>query len=113
MSAVSKSLFVICSGELSGNASFGSLYTSQSSGVDFFVSEVSSTGGWADLVHAGGIGLERATSVIHSGQGSLYVAGITSAGLTLGNDVLADLDGINDDWEEFNERDFAAKKGSA
>ena len=22
-------------------------------------------------------------------------------------------DGINDDWEEFNERDFAAKKGSA
>lgn len=84
-------------GEYLGNASFGALYTSQSSGVDFFIGEVSSTGGWADLVHAGGVGLERITAITHSGQGSLYVAGLTSAGLTLGNDILDDLDGINDD----------------
>ena len=84
-------------GEFSGNASFGSLYTSQSSGVDFFVSEVSQSGGWAHLIHGGGIGLERATSVLHSEQGSIYIAGLTSAGLTLGDDVLDDLDGINDD----------------
>ena len=84
-------------GEFSGNASFGPLYTSQSAGIDFFVSEVSSTGGWVDLVHAGGPGVERATSVIHSEQGSTYIAGLTSAGLTLGGDVLDDLDGINDD----------------
>ena len=82
-------------GEFSGNASFGSLHTSQSSGVDFFVAEVSHTGGWSNLVHAGGIGLERATSVLHSKQGSIYIAGLTSAGLTLGEDVLDDLDGIN------------------
>ena len=84
-------------GEYLGNASFGALYTSQSSGVDFFIGEVSSTGGWDDLVHAGGVGLERITAITHSGQGSLYVAGLTSAGLTLGNDILDDLDGINDD----------------
>ena len=84
-------------GEYSGNASFGPLFTSQSSGVDFFLSEVSSTGGWIELVHAGGPGIERATSVIHSEQGTTYIAGLTSAGLTLGNDVLEDLDGINDD----------------
>ena len=84
-------------GEFSGNSSFGPLYTSQSTGIDFFVSEVSSTGGWVDLVHAGGPGIDRATSVVHSEHGSTYVAGITSAGLTLGEDVLDDLDGINDD----------------
>jgi len=83
-------------GELSGNASFGPLYTSQTSGVDFFVSEVSPTGGWTHLIHAGGVGLERATSVLHSEQGSTYIAGLTSAGLTLGDDVLGDLDGRND-----------------
>ena len=84
-------------GEFYGNASFDSLFTTQSSGIDFFVSEVSPTGGWAELVYGGGIGLDRATSVIHSEQGSTYVAGVTSAGMTLGPDTLIDLDGINDD----------------
>lgn len=84
-------------GEYYGNATFGSLFTEQSSGIDFFVSEISSTGGWSGLVSAGGIGLDRATSVVHSEQGSTYVAGVTSAGMTLGADVLGDLDGINDD----------------
>ena len=83
-------------GEFTGNASFGALYTSQSSGIDFFISEVSSTGGWVDLIHAGGPGLDRATSVIHSKQGSIYITGSSSAGLTLGEDVLQDLDGLDD-----------------
>ena len=84
-------------GEFYGNASFDSLFTAQSSGIDFFVSEVSPTGGWAGLIHGGGVGLDRATAVLHSEQGSTYIAGVTSAGMTLGSDILSDLDGINDD----------------
>tara|TARA_Y100000766_G_scaffold215529_2_gene187292 strand:+ start:8176 stop:10896 length:2721 start_codon:yes stop_codon:yes gene_type:complete len=84
-------------GEFYGNATFDSHFTTQSSGTDFFVSEISSTGGWANLVYGGGIGLDRATSLVHSEHGSTYVAGVTSAGLTIGPDTLYDLDGINDD----------------
>ena len=83
-------------GEFSGNASFGSMFTSQSNNVDFFISEVSPTGGWVDLNHAGGSGIDRVTSVIHSQQGSTYIAGSSSAELTLGEYILQDLDGVND-----------------
>ena len=82
-------------GEFSGNASFGSMFTSQSNNVDFFISEVSPTGGWVDLSHGGGSGIDRVTSVIHSQQGSTYIAGSSSAELTLGEYILQDLDGVN------------------
>ena len=83
-------------GDFTGNASFGDLYTLQSSGIDFFTSEVSSSGGWVDLIHAGGPGIDRATSVIHSKQGSIFITGRSSAGLTIGEDILQDLDGVDD-----------------
>ncbi len=82
-------------GEYFGNASFGSMFTSQSDNVDFFISEVSPTGGWVDLNHGGGLGVDRVTSVKHSQQGSTYIAGSSSAELTLGEYILQDLDGVN------------------
>tara|TARA_B110000444_G_scaffold41444_1_gene37423 strand:+ start:7861 stop:10572 length:2712 start_codon:yes stop_codon:yes gene_type:complete len=84
-------------GEFSGNASFGSKYTTQSSGVDFFVGEISHTGGWVNLIRGGGVGIDRATSIVHSPQGGTFVAGTTSAGLTLGPDTLEDLDSRSSD----------------
>lgn len=83
-------------GDFSGNASFGSLFTTQSDNVDFFITEVSSTGGWVNLNHAGGPGTDSVRHVVLSQQGNIYIAGSSSAGLTLGEYVLQDLDGISD-----------------
>ena len=84
-------------GEFSGNASFGSLYTGQSNGTDLFVAEVSQSGGWVDIVTGGGDGIDRATGIVHNKQGSTFVTGVTSAGLTLGQDTLTDIDGFSDE----------------
>jgi hypothetical protein len=84
-------------GEYNGNASFGPLTTGQSNETDLFVAEISQSGGWVGVVTAGGVGIDRATGIAHNKQGSTFVTGMTSAGLTLGQDTLIDIDGFNDE----------------
>ena len=84
-------------GEFIGNSAFGDMSTVQSNGTDFFVAKVASAGGWSSLVTGGGLGQDRATQVSVSPQGNAFVAGTTTAGMVLGEDTLADLDGVDDD----------------
>ena len=84
-------------GEFNGNASFDELYTEQSNGIDLFVAEVSQSGGWVDVVTEGGTGIDRATGIAYNEQGSTFITGVTSGGLTIGEDTLVDIDGFNDE----------------
>ena len=83
-------------GEFSGNATFGGQSTGQSDGIDLYVAEVSQDGGWVNIVTGGGVGIDRATGIAHNQQGSTYISGVTSAGMTLGQDIVPDLDGYDD-----------------
>lgn len=84
-------------GEFVGNATFGSFSTEASASTDMLLGLVSSSGAWSSIAIAGGIGVDRATSVMTNAQGDITLTGTTAAGLTIGVDALPDLDGKNDD----------------
>ena len=86
-------------GEFSGNSSFGEFITGPSSNVDFFVAEVSSSGDWIKITTGGGPGMDKATAIVILDSGAIIISGSTSAGMTLGEDVLEDIDNINNEYQ--------------
>ena len=84
-------------GELVGNTTFGTFSAETATSTDMLLGLVSSSGAWTSIVQAGGVGTDRATGVVTNPLGDITITGTTSAGLTIGVDVLSDLDGINDD----------------
>ena len=50
-----------------------------------------------DVVTEGGTGIDRATGIAYNEQGSTFITGVTSGGLTIGEDTLVDIDGFNDE----------------
>ena len=84
-------------GEFAGNATFGVHSTTTSQNVDMVLALVSSSGIWNSIATAGGTGTDRATGVVTNAQGDITITGTTSAGIEIGEDLLPDLDGVNDD----------------
>jgi hypothetical protein len=87
---------VIVVGEFQGNASFGNFSTGSSQWVDGFIATLSSEGEWQSLQKVNGIGSDKVNSVLVNQYGEITIAGITSGGLTFGQDILPDLDGNTD-----------------
>ena len=87
---------VVVVGEFQGNASFGNSSTESSQWVDGFIVSLDEEGSWQSLQIISGIGSDRITDVLVNQIGEITIAGITSGGFTLGQDVLQDIDGNTD-----------------
>ena len=87
---------VIIVGEFLGNASFGDFSTESSQWIDGYIASLSSDGEWQSLQKISGIGSDKVNSVLIDQFDEITIAGITSGGLTFGQDILQDLDGITD-----------------
>lgn len=87
---------VIVVGEFQGNASFGDFSTESSQWVDGFIASLSSEGEWQSLQKISGIGSDKINSVLVNQYDEITIAGITSGGLTFGQDTLLDLDDSTD-----------------
>ncbi|MBT4070579.1 MAG: hypothetical protein HOE79_04995 [Euryarchaeota archaeon] len=87
---------VVVVGEYQGNASFGSYSTESSQWIDGFIVSLNEEGSWQSLQIISGIGSDRVTEVLVNQFGDMTIAGITSGGFTIGQDVLQDIDGNTD-----------------
>jgi len=87
---------VIVVGEYLGNASFGDFSTESSQWIDGYIASLSSDGEWQSLQKVSGIGSDKVNSVLVNQFDEITIAGITSGGLTFGQDTLLDLDGDTD-----------------
>lgn len=87
---------VVVVGDYQGNASFGNFTTDSSQWVDGFIVSLSMEGEWQSLQKISGIGSDRINSVLVNQHNEITIAGITTADLTIGQDLLTDLDGNSD-----------------
>ena len=86
-------------GEFSANSTFGEYYTGPSLDTDIFVAEVSSNGDWLKITTEGGPGFDRGMAITVSETGTTIVTGSTTAGMTLGEDVLVDIDNNDNEYQ--------------
>ncbi|MBL6733391.1 MAG: thrombospondin type 3 repeat-containing protein [Candidatus Poseidonia sp.] len=83
-------------GDYLNDMRFGDIDLPNAVWIDFYLAQLSSSGTWMGASGFGGGGVDRAKHVAMTAQGDAIVLGETSGSLTLGEFILADLDGIND-----------------
>lgn len=84
---------VVVAGTLGGAATFSGNNATSSQGIDVWSAHVSGGAEWSDLEVFGGPGTDVPVDVHVDASGTRILAGMSTAGLTLGTSVLEDADG--------------------
>ena len=84
---------VVVAGSLNGEATFSGTTASSSQGIDVWTARVSGGAEWSDVDIFGGPGTDVPVDVHVDASGIRIVAGMSSAGVSLGASFLEDMDG--------------------